>query len=668
MMNLSGRTVSAAEGDNPTAITTSFMCNPLALAEGDKFSVTVVTKETVTDTDGGNSEQLMVYPKEVVLGENRELVFTAGDVTSFNVNLTGIEPFPYPEFEVEFDEYTVTDFPGIIDEEDPYIEIPYLVGGSGGEDEGPIKAPRKASSLDPDDYVWISFNTSHPWTVRFSEPWLWADETYTSDDYGEFRICAETNDTGAPREATMTIASQICGEVTVRVVQETMVLPTDLTISAKETVSMYETFEVVAGFIPEDATISQGFRFYVKDDENYDCVKWVSSCENVYEYMAVKPGTVTFVAEFDYGGVNLTKECEVTVAETDAPTDWYFLVKRDNKPYLIHRNGGSDTAIKLSDYELAQANDLAITEDGIVHVVGASPDTGNNNVLSPCEWTYDGSGSASLTVFGTLTNRKATDVAVEGNHVYILVSGVDASGAAGSVVLKDGESIWTLTPGTTRYNITDITVENGLFYLCGFEIKSSNPNGNTPYVWKNGALSSLAGRSLPTGVDHPVYKPESVLVQDGKYHVVGSMTYQYGDFRIYGCWLYWKEDSDLDYEGPTPLTTSNNGTYYMFHDVDLVNDEVFMVGEQYKKDYDSSTSNYVYSQWKPILYYGSSGNPMYLNYHYSGYCGLNEVHVCNGIPVLRGTVNGTPAFWEAPWKEPMIWDNADDTMIGFAVK
>lgn len=670
VMNLSSRTVTAAEGNNPTAVMASFMCNPLGLAAGDMFRVAVVTKETVTNnTTGEQSVQMLVYPKDVVLGENRELVFTAGDITAFSVNLTGIAPSPYPEFELTFDDYTEGKFPHINDDEDPYIEIPYKVGGSG--DDGPIKAPRKTSNLDPGDYVWICFDATHPWTVRFSESWLWADETYMdSDGYGEFRICAETNETGASREATMTIASQFYGEVTIRVVQDALVLPTALTISAPETVSLYQVFEVEGGFIPENVTVSRGVEIYVKEDENYDCVEWLSRYGNVYEYKAVLPGTVTFVAEFDYEGVFLTKELEVTIAEPNvvAPTDWYFLVKRDNKPYLIHRYDGSDTAIKLSDFESAQANDLAITADGKVHVVGAYPVAENDNALSPCEWTYEGGDSASRTVYDGLQNRKATNVAVEGNHVYILVSGVDASGSAGSVVLKDGESIWTLTPGTTRYSVTDIAVEGDQFYLCGFSIKPSNPAGNDPYVWKNGELSSLAGRTLPSGVDHPVYNPESVLVQDGKCHVVGSMTYQYGDWRIYGCWLYWQEGEALDYEGPTPLTTSNNGTYYMFHDIDLIDEEVVIVGEQYKKDYDSSISSYVYSQWEPIIYQGSSSNPIYLNYDRSGYCGLNEVHTCNGVAVLRGTVNGTPAFWAAPWKTPVIWNNADDKMIAFAVK
>ena len=65
-------------------------------------------------------------------------------------------------------------------------------------------------------------------------------------------------------------------------------------------------------------------------------------------------------------------------------------------------------------------------------------------------------------------------------------------------------------------------------------------------------------------------------------------------------------------------------------------------------------------------YLGGSNS---LSLNYSGNeAGLNQVRMCNGIPVLRGTVDEKTAFWEAPWKEPMVWNNDDDEMIGFAVK
>ncbi|MBQ6177475.1 MAG: BACON domain-containing protein [Bacteroidales bacterium] len=100
---------------------------------------------------------------------------------------------------------------------------------AGGEDSGggdnPKKVGTRASSIAAGGEVRISFDVNHPWTVSFSEPWLSAFDVHSRSDYGEFKISAETNLTGAPREATMTIASQIYGEVTVRVIQESMVLP-----------------------------------------------------------------------------------------------------------------------------------------------------------------------------------------------------------------------------------------------------------------------------------------------------------------------------------------------------------------------------------------------------------------------------------------------------------
>ena len=202
-----GRTVPAADGDNPTAFMTPFMCNPFSLTAGDAFQVAALSTVQVTDeTTGEQVEMLSIYSKDVVLGEGLELVFTAGDATIFAVNMSGIEPMAIPVFELMFDEDTQANFPHITDETDPYMEIPYVLEYDG-------------------ENVGVSFMANHPWTVSFSEPWLYVIESEGDAGYGAFRVYADTNDTGSPREATMTIASMIYGEVTVRVVQEAMVVP-----------------------------------------------------------------------------------------------------------------------------------------------------------------------------------------------------------------------------------------------------------------------------------------------------------------------------------------------------------------------------------------------------------------------------------------------------------
>ena len=717
--------------------------------------------------------------------------------------MTGIEPVAVlPGFELTFDEDTEADFPNINDENDPYIEIPYMVAGevdSGGDN--PKKVGTRASSIVAGGEVWISFNVNHPWTVSFSEPWLSAYDFYSSSDYGEFKVSAETNLTGAPREATMTIASQIYGEVTVRVVQESMVLPdfeltfSDWTlekfpelaegrlelpfmvgggsggggpkkanaevgdyiglvfeISHPWTVSFSESWltadpssgspsyrdedddVVYRGFnlyatpnntgVPREATMTiasivygevnirvvqepfsaprsislnapltvtaytpfdmevvldtddlNHYRYTYIDNEYDSNIKWLDE-DSV---LIFAPGTYSFSAIFEYSSIDYYRESQpvtVTVTEPDAPTDWYFLIRRDNKPYLIHRVGISDTAIELCNNELAQANEMAFSANGsTVYVVGAVP--GDNDALIPCLWTYDGS-VASRTDYSDYPNMKATDLAVDNSDVYILVTDLNPAGSFDFLALKNGveDGRYTLNPSyQPSFTISDITAEDGRYYLCGTRM-----DNYTPYYWRNLTISTtqyswpLVEHNLGnSNLSKPMHYPESIAVKDGEPYVVGSVRYSYGDFMLFRRALFWQgDDYAPNYLGPYSMGSSTSGTYYMFHQIVKSNGHFILVGERYQ-DHNSYKDN-----WAPLLYFDSISryNDASLNaipFAYSSRAGLNDVCLHNGVPALGGVlVDGTntphPAFWEAPWKEPFQWPNDSDTIVDFLVK
>lgn len=660
-LKIPGWTVPPAGSEGATAIMTSFMIPPFQLVEGGRFYMEVITREMVTDEDTGEVRgQLYDYWREVELGENRELVFTAGDLTQFSVNMANAGREGIPDFEVTFSDPTLDNFPHLNDPGDRYLEIPFTVGGGGGGGGGD---PKKAKA-SPGDYIYLAFDVTHPWTVSFSESWLSASAPSGSWGSQEIVLYATLNNTGAPREATLTFTSDVYGEVNIRVVQESFSAPRSISLIAPQTVPAYTPFNPEVVLDTADPTLYNLTNIDWKSDRN------IKRRDDGFVILA--PGTYTFYAWFEVYSIGFYMESEpvtVTVTEPDAPTDWYFLVKRYNKPYLIHRNGGSDTAIKLSDYELAQANDLAVSSDGKVYIVGAYPDTDNDNVLRPCLWTYQG-GETSRKVYSDWTNKKATKVAVDGTDYYILVSGIEASGASGNMVLKSVGDPWIYTPGPNapRYDITAISAENGHFYLAGTEIVNRTPAGNSAEYWRDGVPSSLHAYTLrnTTYLHHPWYKVESIATSDGQIHVAGYVEYQYTDFYIFSDWLYWDGNTSPSSDGPSSWGPDTSGTFYMLHDLGKSYDHFILAGEHYMKDYNSQTSSFEYSKRAPVLFYDSKYSSISVTY--SGTAGISEVEIVNGVPVLRGTLNEKPAFWEAPWKTPVVWNNNDDEMIGFAVK
>ena len=186
--------------------------------------------------------------------------------------------------------------------------------------------------------------------------------------YRGFNLYATPNNTGVPREATMTIASIVYGEVNIRVVQEPFSAPRSISLNAPLTVTAYTPFDMEVVLDTDDLN---HYRYTYIDNEYDSNIKWLDE-DSV---LIFAPGTYSFSAIFEYSSIDYYRESQpvtVTVTEPDAPTDWYFLIRRDNKPYLIHRVGISDTAIELCNNELAQANEMAFSANGsTVYVVGA---------------------------------------------------------------------------------------------------------------------------------------------------------------------------------------------------------------------------------------------------------------------------------------------------------
>lgn len=652
------------EGNNlsPTSLNAQFMCMPSLLDNG--FEV------LVTATYEGRAYS---YYKDVYFDDNGSLEFTAGTVTAFSVNMSEAEMVELPQFRVNFDEDTMDEHPELSEQK---LNIPYVVGGSGAVD------PKKGG--DNGD-AYIGFYVTHNWSVSFSEPWLSASPAHGygyEDEYeGEvyighsgFNISAELNATGAPRSATMTITSDYDGSsFQYTVVQASIVVPRSVFISntTPSSVSPFVPFEVEYGVDsdnPDDIEYT-GYDYYADDGV---IVKWSDNNGLV----ALTPGKLYVYAYYHNYTLNVHLESdpvEITCTEPAAPSDWYFLIRRDNKPYLIHRVGSADTAVELSNNELAQANEMAFSADGsTVYVVGAVPD--EDDVMTPCLWTYNGT-TASRTDFDDYPGLIATDLAVDNSDVYILVSDPNPAGSSDFLVLKNGEEDgrYTLASYEDHFNISDITAEDGEYYLCGANTRNYD-NYDTPYYWRNLNISSthyawpLKKHNLGnSNLSNPLYYPESIAVKDGDPYVVGCVRYSYGDFRIYRRALFWEGDQYApDYLGPTYMSDSTSGTFYYFHRIVKSNGHFVIVGETYQ-DHNTYKDN-----WSPLLFYDDLYTPLSLDYS-SAMAGLSDVCLYNGVPALSGTlVDGTntprPAFWAAPWREPFEWGNTTDTIVDFLVK
>lgn len=465
----------------------------------------------------------------------------------------------------------------------------------------------------------------------------------------------------------MTISSTIFGEKTIRVVQDAITLPTGITLSAPSTVAPYSPFEVEAELIyPDGQTGSFMPDVYSSGDV---VIKGLDE-----GYMAVTSGTAVFRAEFSFGGYYLEAEpVEITVTEGTAPTDWYFLVNRESDPYLVHRTVSGDTWIPLPlpgepSVVHAVANDLAFSQDGTrVFVAGAAPDVVGN--LEPCLWTYYGTGT-DVAVWDMPDNEnvaygEARKIVVEGDDVYILAKAGNAYGYL-NYVSKNNVIIWSEEYLNQPDTIYDMVVENGTFYLSGSTYFYSWAVGNTAFLRTNGSYKSLAKFNDPD-LYQQCYYPKSVTAKDGVAYVAGYVEARDRYSHNHAVISMWEG-------GNAYFRYRNRGDWWWTR----VNDMAFFsgnhrvyVGESY---YNSSTNR----QQVPVFYYdllslstNAYWDPNYSNclpLTYSGEVYLEEVKVCNNIPVLRGTVDGTTAFWEAPWKEPVLWENTTDTVIGFAVK
>ena len=772
-------TVPAAEGGNPTALMTSFMCNPFSLGEGDMFEVVAISKAQVTDEDTGEQhETLLAYVKDVALGEGRELVFTAGDLTSFGVNMSGIEPMAIPVFELMFDEYTQEDFPHITDEKDPYIEIPYVVDDDSGSvwisfnanhpwtvsfsepwlytrsgegnpgygefrifadsndtgssreatmtissqfygdvkvrvvqeamvlpdfelvfdaetreiypelAEGRLDLPflvgggggggPKKAKVGPGDYINLSFEISHPWTVRFSESWLSADPSsgnasYRDEDgdvyYRWFNLYATPNYTGTSREATMTIASRYFGEVNIRVVQEAMVLPNSISFDAPSTVTAYSCFDVDA-FLGYPDGVDRGYRLCL------DPVEGQSNIQSIVNgYLAVNPGTVTFRAylshdDYPFLDEDFTLESEVvvTITEGSAPTDWYFATNRPYGAYLTHITGNQHSSVALSTLRTAVVKDLAFSADRTkIYAVGSVVLTidVDEEREEPRLWTYDcATGTVHVTELDYPSGR-GKKVAVDENtgDVYVLVDASSEDISNRYCLLKNNENIWETS---MYYVISDLTVENGNFYLCGNTEFRNFANGTDPIVWKNDSMMLLQEYEPSSNRIQPYFEPKAICVLNGMPYTVGLMPVLNNEWYYFEYSIMWK---NKNYMYIPTLRIDIDGLRQIPHDMVLLTGEGFhpefppilVVGEQRR----SSTENIT-----PGLYLDrpfNSSNLLPLNY--SGSASIQSIRLFNGIPALLGMNDGRTAYWSAPWNTPTTLSlNEGETVVGFLVK
>ena len=639
------------EGTNlsPTSLNAQFMCMPSLLEYG--FEV------LVTATHEGRAYS---YIKGVSFGDEQSLEFTAGSVTAFSVNMSEAEMVDLPQFSVNFDEDTMYNHPELSEQN--------LVLSSGNAN------PKKGGGKD-DEGEYIGFYVNHNWSVSFSEPWVSATPSHGTGEHSGFYVSAELNVTGTSRSATMTITSDFDGSsFQYTVVQPSLAVPRSVYISsAPSSVSPFVPFEVVCGIDSDNQ--DDIWYTYFDYDYNEDVVLQRTDDNRL---IALNPGKIYVRAYYDDYSLDIhlvSEPVEITISEPAAPSNWYFLIRRDNKPYLIHRANSTDTAVELSDSELAQANEMAFSADGsTIYVVGTVPDPDlapeEDVVMIPCLWTYTGGSTASRTDYGDYRNLVATDLAVDNSDVYILVSDPNPAGSKDFLVLTNGEEDgrYTLASYEDAYNLTDITAENGEYYICG-----ASTYNYAPYYWRDLHRSSthyawpLKNHNLGSSFYDPQYLPESIAVMDDQPYVVGSVRFNYNDFWLYRRALYWQGDKRVPgYIGPDSIGESTVGTYYYFHSIVKNNGHFVIVGEAYQ-DHNSYKDN-----WAPLLFYDDVWTPLPLEYS-SDMAGLNDVCLYNGVPALSGVlVDGTntprPAFWAAPWSTPFEWGNTTDTIIDFLVK
>lgn len=614
---------------SPVGLKAQFMCSPCVVEDG--FYVIVIVEA------GG---ALYGYAKEVALSDGQALMFEAGKATVFSVNMSEMELIPLPAFEFEFTEETLEEFPELVENR---LDIPFAVGG-GESGEKPKK------SKEAGDYINLYFTSSHPCSVSFSEPWLSA--TPSDGINGYFNLYATLNDTGAPREATMTISSDWGGEpIVITVVQATMVLPTAITINASATtVTPYTCFDIEASLVyPEGETGDFYPDVYLTDGSSN--VTWSSTGR----YLAINPGTVCFHAEFSYGEYYLESESiEVTITEGTAPTDWYFLVNRETGAFLVHRTGSGDTDIQLSELSTSVANGLAFSSDrSKVYVVGSVKVTDDNDnvVEEPRLWTVS-NGESTYTKLN-LTSGRGMKVAVDGEDIYVL-----ANGSAGYAVLKNNESVWSRS---SDYNIFDLAVENGNYYISGATPFENWATGNTPYLWTNGG-STVLDVYVDSDLYQQRYFPVHVSVKDGEVYVSGYVMARDRYSHDHAVMTLWEGDDSY-----FPYRSRGDWWWSCVYDMALLDsgDRIY-IGESFYNS--SSNRQQLPAFYKNLTSYTTIDSSNLLPLNYSGEVCLNEIHLCNGIPVMRGTVDSSPAFWEAPWKDPLIWENTDDTVVGFLVK
>lgn len=649
--DISSSIVLSYEGTNlsPTSLNAQFMCMPALLEYG--FEV------LVTATHEGRAYS---YYKDVYFGDEQSLEFTAGSVTAFSVNMSEAEMVDLPQFSVNFDEDTMYNHPELSEQN--------LVLSSGNAN------PKKGGGKD-DEGEYIGFYVNHNWSVSFSEPWVSATPSHGTGEHSGFYVSAELNVTGTSRSATMTITSDFDGSsFQYTVVQPSLAVPRSVYISsAPSSVSPFVPFEVVCGIDSDNQ--DDIWYTYFDYDYNEDVVLQRTDDNRL---IALNPGKIYVRAYYDddYLNVHLVSEpVEITVTEPAAPSNWYFLIRRDNKPYLIRRVGSTDTTVELSDNELAQAYEMAFSADGsTVYVVGAVPDPNlgpeEDVVMIPCLWTYNGGSTASRTDYGAYRNLVATDLAVDNSDVYILVSDPNPAGSKDFLVLTNGEEDgrYTLASYEDEYNLTDITAENGEYYICG-----ASTYNYAPYYWRDLHRSSthyawpLKNHDLGSSFYNPQYLPESIAVMDDQPYVVGSVRFNYNDFWLYRRALYWQGEKKVPgYIGPESIGESTVGTYYYFHSIVKNNGHFVIVGEAYQ-DHNSYKDN-----WAPLLFYDDLDTELPVEYS-SAMAGLSDVCLYNGVPALSGVlVDGTntprPAFWAAPWSTPFEWGNSTDTIIDFLVK
>ena len=374
--------------------------------------------------------------------------------------------------------------------------------------------------------------------------------------------------------------------------------------------------------------------------------------------VALSPGTITCHASYEFDNLDYSIEAtpvEITVTDVSSPTDWYFLTNRESGAYLLHNS----SSIALSNLETSVATDLAFSSDrSKVYVVGSVVVTDVNLVETeePRLWTYDcATGDVHLTKLN-MDSGKGLKVAVDGDDVYVLVKG-----SGGHAVLKNNTTIWSTT---VDYVISDLTVENGQFYLCGNTPFKNFANGTNPYIWKNGTLSSLE-KYVPSNNRIRVYfLPKVIAVRDGVPYTVGKMPENNNEWHYYECSIMWKNSTRI-YN--TTLNPSIDGlcleaTDMEFFDFGADEPAMLFTGKKY-------VSPEASSPYTPGFYFYRPFNDYYqISIPYSGSARLDAIQICNGIPALLGLNNGSPAYWEAPWKDPVALNDSGTIVGRFLVK